>query len=277
MKIQILGTAAAEGWPALFCNCEVCKKARALGGKNIRTRSATMIDDQLLIDFSADTYGNALRFSLDLSRVHTLLVTHDHEDHLYAEDLGTRYTWFAHLDKSAPETLTVYGNDRVGAQVSRGTFPYGGPGSRVAFRRVVPFREEALPGGYRFTALTALHDRSQQCYLYLLEDKDGKRMLYGHDTGRFPGETMDFLAAKHLDFVMLDCTDGPNAEGTNHMGFPDDVATAERLRALRCVDENTRLVITHFSHNGGLLHEELEALAGPEGFDVAYDGVVYEI
>ena len=117
MKIQILGTAAAEGWPALFCNCEACRRAREKGGKNIRTRAGTLIDDQLLIDFSADTYGNALRFGLDLSRIHTLLVTHDHEDHLYAEDLGTRYTWFAHLDARSPETLLVYGNDRVGSQV----------------------------------------------------------------------------------------------------------------------------------------------------------------
>lgn len=276
MKIQILGTAAAEGWPALFCNCEACRRAREKGGKNIRTRAGTLIDDQLLIDFSADTYGNALRFGLDLSRIHTLLVTHDHEDHLYAEDLGTRYTWFAHLDERAPETLLVYGNDRVGSQVSRGTFSYGGPGGRVAFRRVVPFRTEEA-NGYRFTALTALHDRSQQCYLYLVEDAAGKRMLYGHDTGLFPQDTMDFLAGKHLDFVMLDCTNGPEAEGTNHMGFPDDVEMRDRLRAIGCVDEKTQLVITHFSHNGKLLHEELEALAAPEGFRVAYDGAIFEI
>ena len=51
MKIQILGTAAAEGWPALFCNCEACRRAREKGGKNIRTRAGTLIDDQLLIDF----------------------------------------------------------------------------------------------------------------------------------------------------------------------------------------------------------------------------------
>ena len=88
---------------------------------------------------------------------------------------------------------------------------------------------------------------------------------------------MDFLAGKHLDFVMLDCTNGPEAEGTNHMGFPDDVEMRDRLRAIGCVDEKTQLVITHFSHNGKLLHEELEALAAPEGFRVAYDGAIFEI
>ena len=31
MKLTYLGTAAAEGLPALFCNCEFCQKARELG------------------------------------------------------------------------------------------------------------------------------------------------------------------------------------------------------------------------------------------------------
>ena len=35
MKFRYLGTAASEGWPALFCNCEYCLKAKKLGGKNL--------------------------------------------------------------------------------------------------------------------------------------------------------------------------------------------------------------------------------------------------
>ena len=33
MKIKYLGTAAAEGITAVFCECETCKKAIELGGK----------------------------------------------------------------------------------------------------------------------------------------------------------------------------------------------------------------------------------------------------
>ena len=32
MKIQYLGTAAAEGLPALFCGCEICQNARKTKG-----------------------------------------------------------------------------------------------------------------------------------------------------------------------------------------------------------------------------------------------------
>ena len=55
MKLQYFGTAAAEGWPALFCGCDACRRAREAGGRNIRTRSQALIDDKLLIDFPADT------------------------------------------------------------------------------------------------------------------------------------------------------------------------------------------------------------------------------
>ena len=50
MKVTFLGTAAAEGFPAVFCNCRFCKEARVLGGKNLRTRSQSIVNDDLLID-----------------------------------------------------------------------------------------------------------------------------------------------------------------------------------------------------------------------------------
>ena len=44
MKFTFLGTAAAEGWPALFCNCINCKKARELAERESNsTRRAELI------------------------------------------------------------------------------------------------------------------------------------------------------------------------------------------------------------------------------------------
>ena len=51
MKIQILGTAAYERVPALFCGCTTCVYARTHGGKNIRTQAQTLINEDLLVDF----------------------------------------------------------------------------------------------------------------------------------------------------------------------------------------------------------------------------------
>ena len=60
MKFRYLGTAAAEGWPAVFCNCDHCHRAKKAGGRNIRTRSQALINDDLLIDFPSDSYHHAL-------------------------------------------------------------------------------------------------------------------------------------------------------------------------------------------------------------------------
>ena len=115
MKIQYLGTAAAEGWPGLFCRCEVCRRAREAGGKNIRTRSQALIDDTILMDFPPDTYLHMLRDGLPLPEIRTLLLTHSHQDHWYPEDLAFRGEGFSH---DIDGILEIYGNDAC-AQIGR--------------------------------------------------------------------------------------------------------------------------------------------------------------
>jgi len=66
MKLQYLGTAAAEGIPAVFCECENCIKSKLSGGRNIRTRSQALIDDCILIDFPQDTYMHYLKYDFPL-------------------------------------------------------------------------------------------------------------------------------------------------------------------------------------------------------------------
>ena len=76
MKLSFLGTAAAEGFPAIFCNCEYCKEARKLGGKNIRSRSQTLINDDLLIDLPADSYWHFINNGIEGDKIKYLLITH---------------------------------------------------------------------------------------------------------------------------------------------------------------------------------------------------------
>jgi len=55
MEIKILGTAASEGWPAIFCACETCRRAREVGGKNIRSRASVQFGPRYKIDLPRDT------------------------------------------------------------------------------------------------------------------------------------------------------------------------------------------------------------------------------
>lgn len=96
MEFVYLGTASAEGWPALFCSCNACLQAREKGGRNVRGRSQALVDGELLLDLPADTFSRTLEGRLDLTAVRHCLITHSHSDHLYPADLEMRRTGFAH-------------------------------------------------------------------------------------------------------------------------------------------------------------------------------------
>lgn len=112
MKIKYLGTAAAEGVPAIFCRCEVCRKSKAAGGRNIRTRSQSIIDDRLLLDFCPDTFIHTLRDNIDLISIKSCFITHAHEDHLYPQDIQMRLPeCFANFMSEEVTPLNFYGSD----------------------------------------------------------------------------------------------------------------------------------------------------------------------
>src|SRR5579883_2993882 len=107
MKVTLLGTSSAEGWPGLFCHCPACEKARRFGGKNIRTRSSALIDDVLKIDFPPDTLHHVIQFNLDLRCLRALLFTHAHDDHFSAPELQYMGPYF--VPAPIEERLPIYG------------------------------------------------------------------------------------------------------------------------------------------------------------------------
>lgn len=274
MKIQYLGTAAAEGWPGIFCNCAVCREALRRGGKDIRTRSQAVIDDRIVIDLPQDTYSHMLNYGLDMPSIHTLLVTHSHQDHWYPEELMMRREGFA-VDMSG--ILDIYGNDAVGKtldKVVKEALEYSPNQAQINFHEIKEFKTYDAEG-YTFIPLKASHNPRENCFLYIIQ-KEGKTLFYGNDTGYLPDETWDFIGDYRFDLVSLDCTMQKVKLETNHMGLANNVDVADRMKAMGCADERTRFVITHFSHNGGWLHEELEQRAAEHGFTAAYDGMTVE-
>lgn len=272
MKLQYLGTAAAEGIPGMFCQCALCRQARKIGGKEIRTRSQALLDDTVLIDFPADTYCHALRFGIELDKCHTLIITHAHMDHLYERDFWCRNPGIA--NGIAPESLHVYvtaaGYDQCRQTMER----EGISAERVVLHQItsfVPFEAE----GYRFTPLKADHAPDRDSVIYIIEHA-GQCMLYAHDTGYFPEETWDYLAhwGGTFDFVSLDCTGGIQPYRQGHMGFAVCDEVHQRLTAMGLCTAKTQVCMNHFSHNGALLADEMEAEAAKYGFLTAHDGMV---
>lgn len=276
MKIKYLGTAAAEGWPGLFCSCEHCKRARLAGGRNLRSRSQALIDEALLIDFPPDTYLHVLYQGLNLAHVTHCLITHDHSDHLYPADFALRFGVFAHMEET--KCLIIHATrpayQKIGPYLERQSETCEMRASAHLVTPFVPFKAES----YDIVPLKAEHAPACEPVFYLIS-KDGRTLLYAHDTGYFPDETWHWLAeeAPHLDLISLDCTTLQIDCREGHMGLEACFDVKKRLLNEQLADEQSVFVINHFSHNGGLIHDELVPVAEKYGFVAAYDGLELEI
>lgn len=264
MKALFLGTAAAEGVPGLFCGCEVCCIARQSGGKNLRTRSSIFIDGVLKIDLPPDTLHHVLSYGLDLSQLYHLLITHTHEDHLALHELGYLVPGFAY--RQLP--LSVYGSEDFARLLS-----HTSPDVRKALDVHVlqPFTPHDI-AGYTVIPVLAHHRDDEQCFNYIVSD-GSKTLLYMCDTGWYRDATWRYLAGARLDAVIAECTKGfVDAPYDTHLGLNDVLRLKERLMQMGTAHSQTRWVVTHFSHNGRPLQQELEAFCNPHGIEVAYDG-----
>lgn len=273
MRFLICGTAAAEGWPALFCACEPCMAARARGGKDHRTRAAYMVGERTRIDWGPDSYLHMQRDGLAYERLTHLLVTHSHWDHWVPEELAYRRSGFARLPEGS--CLHVYGNARV-RQRAEAVLNGEWEKYALAFHELRLWEPISLPDGVVATPVEAAHAAGETCVNYLLE-VGGRRLLQGHDTGWWPDATWEFLAARPLDVALLDCTFGARDGRSGHMGGASVIAARDRLADFGALAEGARVIATHFSHNGGSLHHELEAFFAPHGIEVAYDGLEIEL
>lgn len=277
MHIQYIGTAAAEAFPALFCQCAACVKARKMGGKNIRGRSGALIDGTLMIDFPPDIYFQSLKFDIDMGKIRDIIVTHTHSDHFCVGELMLRDPeWNAHFP-AGRMPVHIYGNKDVGLQLNLGLKKSFGRLDRelALFTEAKPF-ECFEAGDCRITPLEAIHDVREDCLLYIIE-KNGIRILYAHDTSGITQQDWSFIKGLYFNLVSLDCTNGDGESSEVHMGIKGDAETKERLAQMGCIDNSSRIVINHFSHNCGLLHSELECMTRKYGFIVAYDGMTIDI
>lgn len=266
MLIHFLGTAAYEGIPSLFCQCVTCQQARERKGKNIRSRTSVIIDKVLKVDFPPDTLYHSHQYGLDMNQIQDLLITHSHSDHLYAEDMAIRAEGYAQYGES---TMHVYGHDipfRLCFQALNGlTHNY-------EFHRVLPFVPIQTQTA-TIVPLLADHDKLETCLLYYIE-KDGKSILYGNDSGWFPEKTWAWLQDKKIDLAILECTTGRSLHRENHMNIDAVLETKAWMDTNGVLKEGAQVFVTHFSHNAGLLHEDLVDIFEPNGIQVAYDGLI---
>lgn len=272
MRIQILGTAAAEGWPAIFCDCNTCRRAREAGGPNIRSRASLQIDDVFKIDLPPDTYYHQVRCNLQLWRLKHLFFTHSHGDHFAPDELEYLRPGFAHNQTNLP--VRVYGNATVIAELtSRANRLTSFPVELFTLSAFEPVSADYLT----FTPIPAAHAHGEEALNYVIESREAT-VLYASDTGMYDPATLRYLCGKTYNLLIVECTQGAlDMPSKTHMGLSGVLELKKQLFDAGAITPDTRCVITHFSHNIGMLHDELRALAEPEGIEVARDGMALEI
>lgn len=275
MKLKYYGTAAAEGVPALYCSCDVCKYSAKHGGKNIRTRSQALVNNSLLIDMPPDTLYHFQHLGLPLNDIEHVLITHKHADHLHTPTFNVRcYGFVMHeiapinIYGSMPSIDLIFDDLRKAGVLERG---------RWNLNEIAPFTKTVI-GGFEVVPYKANHDFRTYPFNYEIFDGE-KRMLYGHDTGVFLDETWQYLEENkpYFNLVSLDCTMGvASSSGHHHMNVDDCVGIKEKMISLGCADEKTIFVLHHFSHNGHVSYDEMLPIAEKAGFLVSYDGMEIE-
>ena len=268
MKLKFLGTAAYEGIPALFCNCDVCRKSRELGGRNMRSRSQALVDEDLLLDFPADTLWHTHRFGLDWQKIRYCLITHDHSDHLYPEDAIQADPAFTHGHNGLHFYSAQAGYDHLNNKLGDST-------KKLIKISLVEAGKKFTAGDYEVLPLWADHDSSSSPVFYSIR-KGNKKLLYAHDTGWFPDASWDLLKKEGgvFDLISLDCTGGLVGGGwtRGHMGLETNLKVIERLRDEKLIDDKTVIVANHFTHNANT-YDELIVEGKKHGVIISYDGM----
>ena len=274
MRLMFLGTAAAEGVPAVFCNCPTCLNAKKKGGRDVRTRSQILIDDDTLFDFPMDTYMHMLRYGLDLSAVKRVLITHSHMDHCYPQEFCMRGEPFA--KRLTTDKVKVYGNTKVCemfvGDTAREIRPEVEAG--IELKTVAPY-DEVISGDMRIIALPASHTVGEDCLVYYVE-RNGVGVLLLNDTGVLNSEVYSKLADMKVNVraVMCDCTYGAIRHGAGrHMGLFDIVDQKSIMEKAGVLNNDALVIATHLSHNTDLDYDGISALAKDYNIIVAYDGM----
>ena len=275
MKLTFLGTAAAEGWPALFCECEACKQALKNGGKDIRHRCAYVIDNDTMVDFGPDTYAQCVSYGIDMANIKRLLITHSHTDHFTPKELDWRSRGYSLVKHD----LDLYANQHALDKLSTVLFK---PLDQLQPWRLIPHLVKPgdciEDGDIRFTAILADHAGPEQLPLNYIIERNGSAIFIGNDSGWWCEESWDILSRFKLDIAVIECTYGVKFKEhkVKHMGADCTVAARDEMQRRGILKPDAIVVATHFSHNCQDLHADFEAFFNPKGIMVAYDGLVLE-
>ena len=283
-----LGTGGAELVPNPYCECDVCRFARASAdARERRARSSFFIDSGNLIDCGPDTTYAADRYGCSLSGLKNLFMTHLHSDHFDITSLEAMI-----MSVTEPPHLQVYLSEEAyhGLQLlakAAESLPLNALERHkkrypelLTFHPIHPFDSFVTDDGMHVTALKTNHPG---CYqgeysLNYLFERNGKRFLYACDTGRYAEENFEQLKDMKLDYLILEGSFGLRDVPADfkHMSCDGIEWMVSRFIENGNLTQDTAFYITHISHKAMLTHfayeKEMRRRCG-DFVNIAYDGL----
>ncbi len=254
-RLVFLGTGTSVGVPVVGCECATCQSKDA---RDYRLRCGLALglaEGTLLIDTPPDLRTQLLRERI--GRVHAVLYTHDHVDHVYGLDDLRPFSHY--LGKAVP----VYCEERVENRIRKsfdyafaeGAQQHGGGVPRLAFHRIGLEPFSLL--GHAITPLRLLHGPFPTLGFRI------GNVAYCTDVSAIPPESWPLLEG--LDVLILDAL-RPRPHPT-HFSLPEAIEVAERLAPRRTFFTHMCHDLAHGPTNAGL----------PAGMALAHDGLRLEL
>ncbi|HEY63341.1 MAG TPA: hypothetical protein G4O02_02100 [Caldilineae bacterium] len=254
MKITFLGTGAAEGIPAINCQCEHCRRARKEGPPLTRERNAILFElpgYNLLVDTPPDVRDMINRY--EVSRLEGIWITHAAYEHVGG--IKEFEYWQDRLDLLAEERLfKIVKREHWTARLERVMFhiPYY-PGAALYFGE--------------FSILPFAVRRNVPIFGFSLKEGD-RRVVYTSDT---PARLTNYARClmRYADLLIVN-TPVFQPPKEDHITVVEAIALKEEVQA-------GELILTYINHRNKP-HDELQAyVQNFDGVRVAYDGMTVEI
>lgn len=275
VRVHVLGTAQDGGVPHAGCTCPRCQAARRDPARRRRVVSIALEGASgrtFLVDASPDLPEQLEALGRATGRgprgVDAVAVTHAHVGH---------YLGLAFFGKEAMHTsrLPVYGTPSV-ARFLRSNRPWSHLVEReeIELRTIAPGRPLAFDGAVVHAFLSPHRGEDTDTVGFEIEGPS-RRLLYVSDADMLPPPLVERI--READVALVDGTFFSAAElphrdilEVRHPYVLDSVARLAGARG--------RVLFTHMNHTNPLLDPDAPERRGlPPGFDVAEDGMVFEL